>query len=93
MPKFVVEPTDTRAYEGYPAMLHCQALGDPLPAIQWDKNNVMDNFDQKRFHVMENGTLYVSEVHMGDEGKYGCTVGNSGGFRRAEVNLDVKSKL
>ncbi|GIY29871.1 hypothetical protein CEXT_710522 [Caerostris extrusa] len=62
-----------------------------MPAIQWDKNNIMDNFDPQRFHVMENGTLYVSEVHMDDEGNYGCTVGNSGGFRRAEVNLNVKS--
>ncbi|XP_035226737.1 inactive tyrosine-protein kinase 7-like isoform X2 [Stegodyphus dumicola] len=91
MPKFVIEPEDTQAYEGYSTMLHCQASGDPMPAVQWDKNNVMDNFDQKRFHVMENGTLYVSEVHMEDEGKYGCTVGNSGGFKRAEVNLNVKS--
>ncbi|GFS70215.1 inactive tyrosine-protein kinase 7 [Nephila pilipes] len=91
MPKFSVEPVDTQAYEGYSTMLHCQASGDPKPAIQWDKNNIMDNFDPKRFHVMENGSLYISEVHMDDEGNYGCTVGNSGGFKRAEVSLNVKS--
>lgn len=91
MPKFEVEPVDTQAYEGYPTMLHCRAAGDPLPTIQWDKNNVLNSFDQNRFQVMQNGTLYVSEIHMEDEGKYGCTAGNSGGFRRAEVNLNVKS--
>jgi hypothetical protein len=35
-----------------------------------------------RFHVLENGTLLVQEVHMADSGKYGCTAGNSGGFKR-----------
>jgi hypothetical protein len=46
-----------------------------------------------RFHVLENGTLLVQEVHMADSGKYGCTAGNSGGFKREEVTLIVRSKL
>lgn len=45
-----------------------------------------------RFHVLENGTLLVQEVHMADSGKYGCTAGNSGGFKREEVTLIVRSK-
>jgi hypothetical protein len=45
-----------------------------------------------RFSVLPNGTLLVYEVHMTDAGKYGCTAGNSGGFRREEVHLIVKSK-
>ncbi|XP_067142021.1 inactive tyrosine-protein kinase 7-like isoform X1 [Centruroides vittatus] len=91
MPTFSIQPTDTEAYEGYPVILDCKASGDPPPTIQWDKNNALNGFDKKRFRVMENGSLYVSEVHMDDHGKYGCTAGNSGGFRRTEVNLTVKS--
>ncbi|XP_076311733.1 inactive tyrosine-protein kinase 7-like isoform X1 [Tachypleus tridentatus] len=91
LPTFTVRPAETIAYEGYPIMLHCKATGDPPPTIQWDKDNVLNGFDKKRFQVLENGTLYVSEAHRNDEGKYGCTAGNSGGFRRTEVKLVVQS--
>uniref|UniRef100_T1JEN9 Receptor protein-tyrosine kinase n=1 Tax=Strigamia maritima TaxID=126957 RepID=T1JEN9_STRMM len=90
-PKFTVRPIDVQAYEGYPVVIHCRAYGDPLPTIQWDKNSVVNGFDQKRFSVMENGTLYVTEVHMDDQGKYGCTAGNSGGLKREEVSMVVRS--
>lgn len=45
-----------------------------------------------RFHVLENGSLVIDEVHLSDEGKYGCTAGNSGGLKRYEVSLIVRSK-
>ncbi|XP_076306056.1 inactive tyrosine-protein kinase 7-like isoform X2 [Tachypleus tridentatus] len=91
LPTFTVRPAETIAYEGYPIMLHCKATGDPQPSIQWDKDNVLNGFDKKRFQVLPNGTLYISEAHMDDIGKYGCTAGNSGGFRRTEVKLFVEN--
>ncbi|XP_046400427.1 inactive tyrosine-protein kinase 7-like [Ischnura elegans] len=91
-PKFTIVPLNpTEAYEGYPVMMNCKAEGDPPPTIQWDKNSVLNGFDQKRFVVLENGSLYVKEVQPGDDGKYGCTAGNSGGFKREEVTLLVRS--
>ncbi|XP_071450356.1 inactive tyrosine-protein kinase 7 [Hetaerina americana] len=91
-PKFTVVPLNpTEAYEGYPVMMNCKAEGDPPPTIQWDKNSVLNGFDQKRFIVLENGSLYVKEIQPGDDGKYGCTAGNSGGFKREEVTLLVRS--
>lgn len=92
MPRFTVQPSPTRAVEGYSAMLHCKATGDPLPTIQWDRNNVLNNFDPQRYRVLENGSLYISEVHRDDDGKYGCTAGNSGGLRRVEASLVVLGK-
>lgn len=48
-PKFVVFPQNpTDASEGQSVMIHCQAMGDPMPTIQWDKNNVMNGFDRNR---------------------------------------------
>jgi len=41
--------------------------------------------------VLPNGSLYISEAFMEDMGKYGCTAGNSGGFEREEVYLDITS--
>ncbi|CAN8000558.1 unnamed protein product, partial [Ixodes hexagonus] len=89
MPRFTVQPMMTKAVEGYSAMLHCKATGDPPPTIQWDRNNVLNNFDPQRYRVMDNGSLLISEVHRDDDGKYGCTAGNSGGLRRVEASLVV----
>ncbi|XP_033328759.1 tyrosine-protein kinase-like otk [Megalopta genalis] len=91
-PKFTIQPLNpTEAVEGYPVMLHCAAEGDPKPTIQWDKDSRMNNLNNSRFEVLGNGSLYIREVYMGDEGKYGCTAGNSGGLKREEVQLNVKA--
>ena len=42
--------------------------------------------------MLENGSLLIQEAHLSDQGKYGCTAGNSGGFKREEVSLFVRSK-
>ncbi|KAK2575159.1 hypothetical protein KPH14_002563 [Odynerus spinipes] len=91
-PKFTIQPQNpTEAIEGYPVMLHCAAEGDPKPTIQWDKDSRMNNLNNPRFEVLPNGSLYIKEVYLGDEGKYGCTAGNSGGLKREEVQLNVKA--
>lgn len=90
-PKFKVKPHNSTVPEGLSAMLHCVAIGDPLPIIQWDKNNKVNGFDLNRFKVLSNGSLQISEIYMEDVGKYGCTAGNSGGFEREEVYLHVSS--
>ncbi|CAL7946572.1 unnamed protein product [Xylocopa violacea] len=91
-PKFTVQPQNpTEAIEGYPVMLHCAAEGDPKPTIQWDRDSRMNNLNNSHFEVLSNGSLYIREVHMADEGKYGCTAGNSGGLKREEVQLNVKA--
>lgn len=40
-----------------------------------------------------NGTLRIQDVRAEDEGNYGCTAGNSGGFKRAEFRLLVQGNL
>lgn len=72
-------------------MIHCAAEGDPIPTIRWDKDSTMNNFDSTRFIILNNGSLYIKEVYLSDEGKYGCTAGNRiGGLKREEVQLIVK---
>lgn len=71
-------------------MIHCAAEGDPKPTIQWDRDSRMNNIDNPRFQVLSNGSFYIKEVYLSDEGKYGCTAGNSGGLKREEVELNVK---
>lgn len=71
------------------------ATGDPKPKIQWDKDfdylNI-SNSDTSRLNVLDNGTLYFTEVHLEDEGLYGCTIGSSAGLKREEAHLSVRRK-
>ncbi|XP_006817060.1 PTK7-like protein isoform X1 [Saccoglossus kowalevskii] len=86
-PEFTLEPVDTEAYEGYSAMMHCQADGDPTPQISWtagEKKSLPVHFE-----VLENGTLYTSEVRVADEGKYTCIAGSNAGLNSREVTLSV----
>jgi PTK7 protein tyrosine kinase 7 len=93
-PKFSVQYTKpTEATEGQSVWIDCVVEGDPKPTIHWDKNLKMNDFDQSRFTVLENGTLFISEVHRDDENKYGCTAGNSAGLNRQEIQLIVHCKF
>lgn len=96
-PKFVIAPLGMiEAEQNKSVMLDCQATGDPLPTIQWDKDlkylNLNSSDEEARYRVFENGSLLIAEVQDGDEGMYGCTIGNSAGLKREEVNVVIKSK-
>ncbi len=71
-------------------------FSDPMPTIQWDKDlqYISNNdTDSSRFHTLENGTLHITEIHLDDEGNYGCTIGSSAGLKREEIRLIVKGNL
>lgn len=95
-PKFIVKPQSSiQVNEMGSLMIHCLATGDPMPKIQWDKDfdylNI-SNSDSSRMNILDNGTLYFAEVHLDDEGLYGCTIGSSAGFKREEAQLSVRRK-
>lgn len=90
-PHFTSLPNNVTFYkEGQKVELHCRANGHPFPTIQWDKDSVMDGFTSDRFSVNRNGTLIIENVQQADQGFYGCTAGNAGGFKRAEFRLVVQ---
>ncbi|XP_055311098.1 tyrosine-protein kinase-like otk isoform X2 [Sitodiplosis mosellana] len=93
-PKFLVKPQGAiQVNEMGSVMIHCLATGHPKPKIQWDKDfdylNI-SNSDTSRLNVLDNGTLYFTEVHLEDEGLYGCTIGSSAGLKREEAHLSVR---
>lgn len=95
-PQFVVAPVGpVLARENETVILHCQAIGDPQPTIQWDKDleyltyNSSDETGQ-RVQVFANGTLLIREVRGDDEGKYGCTIGSSAGLKREEIDFTIR---
>ncbi|EDV35802.1 uncharacterized protein Dana_GF12649 [Drosophila ananassae] len=94
-PKFSVPPVGPiETAEQGNVVIHCQAIGDPKPTIQWDKDLTYlseNNTDRERFRFLENGTLEIRNVQAEDEGSYGCTIGNSAGLKREDVQLVVKT--
>jgi len=94
-PKFSVPPVGPiETSEQGTVVMHCQAIGDPKPTIQWDKDLKYlseNNTDRERFRFLENGTLEIRNVQVEDEGSYGCTIGNSAGLKREDVQLMVKT--
>lgn len=95
-PKFVVKPMNIQANEFSSVMMHCLATGDPKPTIQWDKDLVLLNVNNSlsnRISVLDNGTLYFTEVHLEDDGIYGCTIGSRAGLKREEAKLFIRSNF
>ena len=92
LPHFVSLPDNiTNAKAGHTLELHCKAEGEPVPTIQWDKATVLlSNLESERFNVFPNGTLIIHSIELEDAGSYGCTAGNAGGFKRAEVQVIVQ---
>uniref|UniRef100_A0A182K7Q2 Tyrosine-protein kinase-like otk n=1 Tax=Anopheles christyi TaxID=43041 RepID=A0A182K7Q2_9DIPT len=96
-PKFEIAPEGSvQVAELGTVQFHCVATGDPKPTIQWDKDlqylhaRPGNGSEDERYHILENGTLVLTEVHLEDDGRYGCTIGNSAGLKREEVHLIVK---
>ncbi|XP_068146775.1 tyrosine-protein kinase-like otk [Drosophila tropicalis] len=101
-PRFTVAPPEgpLEVEESGVVVLHCQAMGEPKPTIQWDKDldylTMQDNENNtdltaNRWRLLENGTLEIRNVQPEDEGRYGCTIGSSAGLKRQEVLLVVRS--
>ncbi|XP_053679684.1 tyrosine-protein kinase-like otk [Anopheles nili] len=101
-PKFEIAPEGSvQVTELGTVQFHCVATGDPKPTIQWDKDLQYlhgraggpagaNGSEEERYRILENGTLVLTEVHLEDDGRYGCTIGNSAGLKREEVHLIVR---
>lgn len=93
-PKFVAPFSGSIYVSEYETtILNCQATGDPKPTIKWDRDSQYlneNNTDASRFKFFPNGTLEINNLKLDDEGRYGCTIGNSAGLKRDEIQLVVR---
>lgn len=96
LPKFdIAPPKNLEVVELQSVLLDCVASGSPTPTIKWDHESTIistNEGDDARFRIYENGTLLLHEARQDDAGIYGCFIGNSAGFKRAETVLIVKCK-
>lgn len=90
LPKFEVKPPEILEVVEYePVFLDCSAPGS---TIRWDFENkfITNDGEDSRFKIHDNGTLVLQEARLEDDGKYGCTIGNSAGFKREQTVLSIK---
>ncbi|ESO84448.1 hypothetical protein LOTGIDRAFT_71201, partial [Lottia gigantea] len=90
-PKFAIHPENTTAYEGQQSFVHCVAIGDPKPTINWNKDGRPILKDSPRYKLFPNGTLLIKTVHMEDKGKYTCFANNSAGYVKSSIFIYVTS--
>lgn len=71
--------------------LPCQAVGAPLPEIQW-KIKGTPYAASERIRLLPEGSLLVREVTRDDAGEYTCTVENMYGQDTVTHQLQVQGK-
>nr|XP_057927834.1 uncharacterized protein LOC131128735 isoform X2 [Doryrhamphus excisus] len=71
------------------ASLHCQASGEPSPAISWVKSGRSKQTGAKMALRMRNTTLHIESARSYDEGTYTCEASNALGHSRATATLTV----
>lgn len=92
---FSVEPSDTLAVRGSPAVLNCSVTSELPAKVHWKKDGVLLNLDDRR-QVLLDGSLLISSVmhskhNKPDEGVYQCvaTVENLGTISSRTARLNV----
>ncbi|XP_076589614.1 protogenin B-like [Chaetodon auriga] len=79
---FITEPSDVTALPKDPAVLDCQAHGQPPVTIKWLKNGVR-LAESEHIQFLPNGSLYIPKIkhtkEESDEGFYQCLSQNKYG--------------
>jgi len=95
VPVFVKELQPSSAREGFSHRLECTVEGNPLPTVQWYKNDV--NIDNSPDYIItfNNGeaVLKFDEVFLEDKALYTCKATNRWGQSSTTASFDVKRKI
>ncbi|GFO47813.1 roundabout-like protein 2, partial [Plakobranchus ocellatus] len=89
-PRFLEMPNDHLAYVDQTVELKCRATGDPAPTIQWHREE--GRIEYGRARQLDDGTLRIEKVQVGDEGVYVCEAQNSAGTVEAVGRLAVQTQ-
>ena len=82
-PSFVSSVT---AIEGSDVLLHCLAVGNPIPRVTWWRGT------EELPGVLSNGSILLSSVQTNNEGNYTCHAANSLGLTEATLSLIIQGE-
>ncbi|XP_018570500.1 peroxidasin, partial [Anoplophora glabripennis] len=90
-PRFTVVPESISVAPGAPEVtLRCNAVGVPLPTIEWAKNGIRLPNSYKNAYQPD-GSLTIREVDPTDHGNYQCEASNVNGRVIADANVIIKA--
>ncbi|GFR81842.1 roundabout-like protein 2 [Elysia marginata] len=89
-PYFVEMPAELKVSVDATVELKCKAAGDPKPTVQWHKEDGRIAFGRAR--QLDDGTLRIEKVQIGDEGVYVCVAENVAGTAEAVGKLEVETR-
>lgn len=77
------------AQTGGSVTFQCRVGGDPLPDVLWRRTAGGGNMPLGRVKVLDDRSLRLDNVILGDEGEYACEADNSVGAVSASGYLTV----
>lgn len=91
-PEFIKELQDSKAEENSSHRFECRVTGNPLPTVQWFKNDVnIDNCpDYTTMYNNGEAVLVVEEVTLENQGTYSCKASNRLGQAASTALLSVE---
>uniref|UniRef100_A0A672TQ42 Obscurin n=1 Tax=Strigops habroptila TaxID=2489341 RepID=A0A672TQ42_STRHB len=91
VPRFLTRPKAFIVSVGKDATLSCQIIGNPIPAVSWEKDKLPVQ-SGGRFKTTEDGDLYqltIYDLSLEDSGQYICRAKNTIGEAFAAVSIKV----
>ncbi|KPJ20399.1 Roundabout-like 2 [Papilio machaon] len=88
-PYLISGPEDIVAQTGGSVTFQCRVGGDPLPDVLWRRTAGGGNMPLGRVKVLDDRSLRLDNVILGDEGEYTCEADNSVGAVSASGYLTV----
>ncbi|KAI7799480.1 hemicentin-1 isoform X1 [Triplophysa rosa] len=88
-PTITVEPVETVVDAGATVMLNCQAEGEPVPVIEWSRQE-RPLLGNERITTLNNGSLRISSAQKEDTAEYECVARNLLGSVLVRVSITVR---
>ena len=89
----VTHPQDTSVLTGESVTISCNITALPRPMVTWLMNNDTVEYDQ-RLQLLEDGSLYISNVMLTDDGIYQCIATNINGSVESDYGMvEVSGKM
>ncbi|XP_043473135.1 follistatin-related protein 5-like isoform X1 [Leptopilina heterotoma] len=93
IPEVRVTPRLQSKRPGEEATMRCHVVGEPLPRVEWLKNDEPLHDEPDKFEVIGNGTkLLIKNIGYADTGAYMCQATSIGGLTRDISSLVVQEQ-
>ena len=90
-PSLAVQTPEVFTSIGQPTILLCEASGTPSPEVLWSKDG--RTLQGPEYKILADGSLYILETNLKDDGQYVVSAYNDGGTVEEGVKVVVIAPL